>query len=119
MDEEVTSVRLVINPEKMVIAEARRAFTYLNLFGFNTDAIMVNRVLPLEAGTGYWSTWREIHEKYEEEIRTCFSPLPIFRIPMMEVEVHGLPMLERIDEAAFAECDSSADPLQGTNSGDS
>jgi arsenite-transporting ATPase len=107
MDEAVTSVRLVINPEKMVIAEARRAFTYLNLFGFNTDAIVVNRVLPLEAGTGYWSTWREIHEKYEEEIRTCFSPLPIFRIPMMEVEVHGLPMLERIGEAAFAACDSS------------
>lgn len=113
MDEAVTSVRLVINPEKMVIAEARRAFTYLNLFGFNTDAIVVNRVMPLEAGTGYWSTWREIHEKYEEEIRTCFSPLPIFCIPMMEVEVHGLPMLERIGEAAFGECDSAAILYQG------
>jgi arsenite/tail-anchored protein-transporting ATPase len=107
-DHAVTTVRMVINPEKMVISEARRAFTYLNLFGFNTDAIVVNRVLPAEASTGYWSSWRDIHAKYEEEILTCFSPLPIFRIPMMELEVHGLPMLERIGEAAFAGCDASA-----------
>jgi arsenite-transporting ATPase len=106
-DTEVTSVRVVLNPEKMVIAEARRAFTYLNLFGFNTDAIIVNRVLPEEAGTGYWSAWREIHAKYEQEIQDCFSPLPIFRVPMMEIEVHGLPMLERIGELAFAEKDAS------------
>jgi arsenite-transporting ATPase len=107
-DHAVTTVRVVINPEKMVISEARRAFTYLNLFGFNTDAVIVNRVLPAEAGTGYWSAWRDIHAKYEEEIRTCFSPLPIFRIPMMELEVHGLPMLKRIGEAAFAGSDAAA-----------
>ncbi|MFD0692620.1 ArsA family ATPase [Paenibacillus sp. GCM10027628] len=107
-DHAITTVRVVINPEKMVISEARRAFTYLNLFGFNTDAIVVNRVLPEEAGTGYWSAWRDIHAKYEEEIRTCFSPLPIFRIPMMELEVHGLPMLERIGKAAFTDCDAAA-----------
>lgn len=102
IDPAMTSVRVVVNPEKMVIAEARRAFTYLNLYGFNTDAIIVNRVLPAEAGTGYWSTWRDIHLKYEEEIRNSFSPLPILRIPMMESEVYGLPMLKRIGEAAFA-----------------
>lgn len=107
-DHAMTTVRLVINPEKMVISEARRAFTYLNLFGFNTDAVIVNRILPAEASTGYWSAWRDIHAKYEEEIRACFSPLPIFRIPMMELEVHGLPMLERIGEAAFGESDAAA-----------
>src|SRR5262245_1508200 len=52
-DPAVTSVRLVVNPEKMVLAESRRTFTYLNLFGFNTDAIVVNRVLPEGAGSGY------------------------------------------------------------------
>jgi arsenite-transporting ATPase len=108
IDPAVTSVRVVVNPEKMVIAEARRAFTYLNLYGFNTDAIIVNRVLPAEAGTGYWSTWRDIHLKYEEEIRNSFSPLPILRIPMMESEVYGLPMLKRIGEAAFANTDAAA-----------
>jgi len=108
IDPAMTSVRVVVNPEKMVIAEARRAFTYLNLYGFNTDAIIVNRVLPAEAGTGYWSTWRDIHIKYEEEIRNSFSPLPILRIPMMESEVYGLPMLKRIGEAAFANTDAAA-----------
>ncbi|MCL6445119.1 MAG: ArsA family ATPase [Alicyclobacillus sp.] len=108
IDPAMTSVRVVVNPEKMVIAEARRAFTYLNLYGFNTDAIIVNRVLPAEAGTGYWSTWRDIHLKYEEEIRDSFSPLPILRIPMMESEVCGLPMLKRLGEAAFANTDAAA-----------
>jgi arsenite-transporting ATPase len=112
-DHAVTTVRMVINPEKMVIAEARRAFTYLNLFGFNTDAIVVNRVLPAEASTGYWSAWRDIHAKYEVEINACFSPLPIFRIPMMELEVHGLSMLERIGQAAFADCNAAAVLYQG------
>ena len=96
---------MVINPEKMVISEARRAFTYLNLFGFNTDAVIVNRVLPAEAGTGYWSAWREIHAKYVEEIPLVSARCRYLNVPMMELEVHGLPMLERIGEAAFAGCD--------------
>ncbi|WP_141431081.1 ArsA family ATPase [Bacillus sp. 03113] len=108
LDASVSSVRLVINPEKMVIAEARRAFTYLNLFGFNTDAIVVNRVLPEEAGTGYWSEWRDIHEKYEKEIHECFNPLPILRVPMMKSEATGLSMLQQIGEAAFTGRDAGA-----------
>ncbi|MGG2196461.1 ArsA family ATPase [Paenibacillus validus] len=113
LDPAITSVRIVVNPEKMVIAEARRAFTYLNLSGFNTDAIIINRVLPAEAGTGYWSAWRDIHLKYEEEIRGSFSPLPILRIPMMESEVFGLPMLKRIGESAFADTDAASVMYQG------
>lgn len=108
LDPAITSVRMVVNPEKMVIAEARRSFTYLNLFGFNTDAIVVNRVLSAEAGMGYWSTWRDIHEKYEEEINTCFNPLPILRIPMMKTEVVGVEMLQKIGEEAFANIDAAA-----------
>lgn len=108
VDPAITSVRIVVNPEKMVIAEARRAFTYLNLSGFNTDAVIINRVLPEEAGTGYWSAWRDIHLKYEDEIRDSFSPLPVLRIPMMESEVFGLSMLKRIGEAAFADSDAAA-----------
>jgi arsenite/tail-anchored protein-transporting ATPase len=107
IDDEITSVRIVLNPEKMVIDEARRAFTHLNLYGFNTDAIIINRVLPEEAGTGYWAGWHDIHVRYEEEIRTCFSPLPILRIPMMEAEVHGMSMLKRIGNEAFGEYNAS------------
>jgi arsenite-transporting ATPase len=104
-DPAVTSVRLVVNPEKMVLAESRRTFTYLNLFGFNTDAIVVNRVLPEGAGAGYFAGWRSIQGRYEEEIRTAFSPLPILQVPLLETEVVGLPLLERVAAAAYGEGD--------------
>src|SRR5262249_6531442 len=84
---------------KMVLAESRRTFTYLNLFGFNTDAIVVNRVLPEGAGSGYFAGWRSIQARYEEEIRTAFSPLPILQVPLLETEVVGLPLLERVAAA--------------------
>lgn len=101
LDPATTSVRLVLNPEKMVIAESRRSFTYLNLFGFSTDAVIINRVLPAAADAGYLAAWRDIQTRYEDDIATSFSPLPILRIPLMEVEVVGIPMLERVAEAAF------------------
>src|SRR5215475_5423368 len=100
-DPAVTSVRLVLNPEKMVLAESRRTFTYLNLFGFNTDAVVVNRVLPPAAAGDYFAGWRAIHSKYQEEIRTAFSPLPILQVPLLETEVVGLPLLGRVAAAAF------------------
>src|SRR5262249_8902097 len=98
----LTSVRVVLNPEKMVLAEARRSFTYLNLYGFNTDAVVVNRVLPQDAADSYFARWRSTQSKYEEEIEAAFSPLPILRGRWMETEVVGLPMLGRVAAAAFA-----------------
>ena len=107
-DPRVTSVRIVLNPEKMVISEARRSFTYLNLYGFNTDAVVVNRVLPESVDTGYLANWRRIQGKYEEEIQQSFAPLPVLRVPLMETEVVGLPMLDRVADAAFAATDPGA-----------
>lgn len=101
LDPEMTSVRLVLNPEKMVLAEAKRSFTYLNLFGFNTDAVIVNRVLPNEAGEGFFAYWRDIQKKYEEEIIMNFQPLPILKAPMMPKEVIGLPVLEELADIVF------------------
>lgn len=108
LNPEVTSVRIVLNPEKMVLAESRRSFTYLNLFGFQTDAIVINRALPDEVSDGYLAGWRQIQAKYDEEIKAAFSPLPILRVPLMETEVIGLPMLARVAEAAFGEGDPAA-----------
>lgn len=103
LDPEITSVRIVLNPEKMVLAEAKRSFTYLNLFGFNTDAIIVNRVLPDEAGEGFFAHWRDIQKKYEEEIVLNFQPLPILKAPMMQKEVIGLPILEELADIVYGE----------------
>ncbi|MDQ0114234.1 ArsA family ATPase [Paenibacillus harenae] len=108
LDPEMTSVRIVLNPEKMVLAEAKRSFTYLNLFGFNTDAIIVNRVLPDEAGEGYFAYWRNLQKKYEEEIVMNFQPLPILKAPMMQKEVIGLPILEELADIVFKDQDPSA-----------
>lgn len=107
-DPEVTSIRLVVNPEKMVISEARRAFTSLNLYGFHTDAVIVNKVLSEEAAEGYFAQWKEIQNRYEEEIYHCFNPLPILKVPLMPLEVVGKEMLERVATAAFDERDCGA-----------
>ncbi|WP_169082400.1 ArsA family ATPase [Paenibacillus sp. PL91] len=108
LDQEMTSVRIVLNPEKMVLAEAKRSFTYLNLFGFNTDAVIVNRVLPDEAGEGYFSHWRSLQKKYEEEIKVNFQPLPIMKAPMMQKEVIGLEILEELADIVYGKQDPSA-----------
>ncbi len=107
-DPEITSIRLVVNPEKMVISEARRAFTSLNLYGFHTDAVIVNKVLSEEASEGYFAQWKQIQNKYEEEIVQCFSPLPILKVPLMSLEVVGKEMLERVAAAAFHERECGA-----------
>lgn len=104
----MTSVRIVLNPEKMVISEAKRSFTYLNLFGFHTDAVIVNRVLPDEASEGFLAQWHQLHRHYEEEIKENFSPLPILRVPLMTSEVCGLEMLERVGDILF----DNNDPMQ-------
>ena len=105
LDPKVTSVRLVLNPEKMVLAEAKRSFTYLNLFGFNTDAVIVNRVLPDDAAGGFFDQWRAIQRKYREEIVYNFEPLPIFEAQLMPVEAVGLPILAELAEWVFGETD--------------
>jgi len=101
LDHSTTSVRIVLNPEKMVISEARRSFTYLNLYGFNTDAIIINRVLPAEANVGYFAEWKKRHTLYEEEITNTFHPIPILRVPFMSTEISGLQALAEMADAAY------------------
>lgn len=113
LDPEITSVRIVLNPEKMVLAEAKRSFTYLNLFGFNTDAIIVNRVLPDEAGEGFFAHWRDLQRKYEEEIVLNFQPLPILKAPMMPTEVIGLSALGQLGDIVYGTQDPSDILYQG------
>ncbi len=104
-DPEITSVRLVVNPERMVIKEAQRTFTYLNLYGYATDLVISNRVLPDQASAGYFATWREIQDRHGHLIEEAFAPLPIRRVPMFEQEVVGLAMLRRMAEAIYGEED--------------
>ena len=105
-DREHVTVRLVMNPDRMVIDEARRTFTYLNLYGFLTDAVVVNRVFPDDVGT-YFDAWRQTQARAVEEVEAAFSPVPVLRAPYFEEEVRGERMLDRLGDALFDAQDPS------------
>src|SRR5690349_23265076 len=104
-DRASTSIRLVMNPDKMVVKEAMRTFTYLNLYGYLTDAVVVNRVFPEEAAEGYFGGWAENHKRQMELVRSAFSPVPILTAKYFEQEVIGPHMLDRLGDVLFAESD--------------
>ena len=107
-DPELSTVRLVVNAEKMVIKEAQRTYTYLNLYGYVVDLVICNRLLPKEAEGGYFTTWREQQARHWRLIEEGFSPLPIRTVPYFEQEVVGLEMLRRLGAALFGDDDPSA-----------
>ncbi|MCS3758196.1 ArsA family ATPase [Salinibacter ruber] len=100
-----TSIRLVTNPEKMVIEEARRAFTYLQLYGYGVDSVVVNRVLPEDEvpAASFFEGYVESQREYLEEIEQSFRPLPILQVPHLGEEVFGAERLGRIGDAMYAE----------------
>jgi len=100
-DRDTTSIRIVVNPEKMVIKEAQRSFTYLNIYDFNVDAVIVNRVFPESITDDYFKGWKDIQRKYKTDIIESFSPIPIYYAPLFETEVVGLTMLGRMAEELF------------------
>jgi arsenite-transporting ATPase len=105
---EVTSMRLVLNPERMVIQEARRAYTALQLYGYHTDAVLVNRIFPQEAGKGFLAGYLNAQQGYLQEIEESFAPLPILRAPHLGQEVFGMERLERVAGALYGAQDPVA-----------
>ncbi|MBV9309508.1 MAG: ArsA family ATPase [Solirubrobacterales bacterium] len=99
-DRERSTIRLVMNPEKMVIGEAMRTFTYLNLYGYLTDAVIVNRVFPAAVG-GYFAGWRRVQEEHLQLVSSAFTPVPVLSAPYFDQEVVGAPMLDRLADALF------------------
>ncbi|MCA9870659.1 MAG: ArsA family ATPase [Caldilineae bacterium] len=102
---DVTSMRLVLNPEKMVVKEAQRAYTYLNLYGYATDLIVCNRMIPASVTDGYFANWRDIQARYHEFVEEAFSPLPIFDVPYFPTEVVGVDALRAMGEALYGDVD--------------
>jgi arsenite/tail-anchored protein-transporting ATPase len=95
-DPDTTSIRLVVNPERMVLAEGRRAFAYLQLYGYGVDAVLVNRILP-EEGTGEaLRPYLEAQRGYLDEIEASFAPLPILRVGHRGGEVFGVALLREL-----------------------
>jgi arsenite-transporting ATPase len=103
-----TSIRLVMNPDRMVIKESMRTFTYLNLYGYLTDAVVVNRVFPPEVEGGYFDAWRAVQSEQMELVRSGFAPVPILTAPYFEQEVVGGAMLDRLADELFGDGDAGA-----------
>jgi arsenite-transporting ATPase len=99
------SVRLVFNPEKMVIKESQRAYSYLNLFGFTVDAVVANRIYPEELDDPYFDRWRAAQSKYMSLAKTIFDPLPIFTGKLFDREMVGVKLLHSLADNIFGDVD--------------
>lgn len=95
---EITSVRIVTAPEKMVVEETKRNYMYLNLYNFNVDGIYINRILPKDMNNEFFTQWLLIQEKYIDYLKECFAALPIYGIPWYDEELRGEKAIRRIVE---------------------
>ena len=117
IDGEITSARLVVNPQRMVVAEARRTFTYLSLFGYHVDAVVVNRILPDTVTDPFFDEWRTDQKTQLSIIDEAFDPLPVLRVPLVQREVIGTEELHEFASAVYGDGDpaermSTIDPLR-------
>jgi arsenite-transporting ATPase len=104
-DNAQTSVRLVTNPEKMVIKESLRAHAYLSLYNVATDMVVANRVIPEEVTDPFFKRWKEHQQQYRQEIHQNFRPLPVKEVPLYPEEMCGLAALERLKETLYPDED--------------
>jgi arsenite/tail-anchored protein-transporting ATPase len=106
-DAERVTLRLVMTPDRMVVAEAMRTFTYLNLYGYLCDAVVVNRVFPEHVGE-YFGAWRAVQAEQLAEVQAGFAPVPVLTAAYFEQEVLGPAMLDRLGDALFTGRDAGA-----------
>lgn len=102
-DRATTSVRLVVNPEKMVIAEARRTATYLGLYGYRVDAVVANRLLPDAVTDPWFKAWREAQTEHLDAIEAGFAPVPILRAELAGDELVGVDRLRAFGEGLYGD----------------
>jgi arsenite-transporting ATPase len=100
-DDRTSSVRLVVNLEKMVISEARRTYTYLSLFGYRVDAVIVNRIIPEDVTDPYFATWKEIQAEHLRTVHESFEPVPILSARLFDREMVGLELLEAMGREVY------------------
>ncbi len=100
-DTDITSVRLVTNPEKIVLKETQRAFMYFNLFRMNVDAIIVNRIIPPSIKDRYFNDWRITQKEQLKSAEECFSPVPLFQVDLMKNEVLGYKNLRQLGKKIY------------------
>ena len=102
-DPQITSVRLVTNPEKMVLRETQRAFVYFSLHGLTVDTVIVNRVLSRDIQDVWFQEWLRSQESILQELEEYFAPVPVRRLPLFSHEVLGQQRLQEVAKVLYAE----------------
>ena len=105
---EITTVRLVTNPEKMVITETQRAFMYFCLYGLTVDAVIINRILPDTVSESFFDSWKQTQQRYIDEANQYFTNVPIWKIYLLDDEVLGIDGLTRLGDQLYADVDPVA-----------
>ena len=108
VDPKVTTVRLVTNPEKVVLKETQRAFMYFCLYGMTIDAVIVNRILPGEVRDKFFSAWKETQERHIASIEEFFAPVPILRLDLFKDEVLGVKDLVEVGHQLYGDKNPAA-----------
>ena len=112
-DPEVTSARLVVNPEQMVLAEARRTFSYLSLYGYQVDAVVVNRILPDTVEDPWFAGWRQRQAEHLDSIVSDFAPIPVLRADLAPSEIVGVEPIRLLGKELWSNVDPSARLVDG------
>ena len=113
IDPDRTSVRVVLTLERVVIKEAQRSFTYFHLYGYPTDLVIANRILPDDVGWKYFRGWHEAQQRYGPMVEQAFAPIPIRQAPYFDREVVGLDALREMGKALYGETDPTAQYYHG------
>jgi arsenite-transporting ATPase len=112
-DPQIASIRLVVNPERMVIKETQRTYTYLNLYGYATDAIICNRIIPPEVTDPYFAMWKANQQENLSFIGEAFGELPVLRAPLFGHEVGGLDTLRTLGNALYTDRSPAQQMFEG------
>src|SRR3990172_1597386 len=105
---EITSARLVMNLEKMVVSEARRTYTYLGLFGYAVDAAIVNRIIPEEVTDPYFKRWREVQAEHLATVEDAFADLALLRLRLFDEEMVGVDKLRLVGDELYGDRDPTS-----------
>ncbi len=100
-DPNITTVRLITNPEKIILKETQRAYMYFSLYKMCVDAVIINRILPEAVDDGYFAQWKETQRRYIEKTEKLFSPIPIFKVPMLSDQVVGIEGLSKLAKEIY------------------
>ena len=107
-DPQITTVRLVSNPEKMVIKETQRAFMYFSLYGLTVDSVIINRILPSNVGGDFFESWKKTQSQYIEQAERYFTNVPIWKAYLFDDQVLGLDGLKKLGNQLYSEVDPIA-----------